>query len=138
MLEKVIKETLKSIENELFLIFLVPSKAEEISSVLSKGEICDREIEFAIEGAVLNQAKKDYQFLTSDGKNMLPYLTKPEFFAYALSKNYFTRSELKKINYSYFGSKEKFLKDSLNLDLIPSLRKRLLNPYVYPNWDVHH
>jgi len=98
----------------------------------------DPMIDSALRAAVLSQAQKDYNYMTSGklSRELTPQHDLKEgskkSFAYALSIGVFSEKELKRIRFDHDGSPESFVKAYLPKDLFSELR-----PKPEPIYDGH-
>src|SRR3989344_5983632 len=98
-LKTAIIEDLKQVEI-IFLDYYARENKEILNFLYNHCIIDDTSIEFALEEAVFNQARKDYIMMTSEGR---PYtiwadhVGRPDCLAYSLDKGKFSKREIEKI-----------------------------------------
>lgn len=129
-------------EVDILMLGSYARQNEETLNFLYKQEIIDNtSIESALEEAVFNQARQDYNVMTAKGR---PYtiwadhVGRPDCLAYALSKNKFSKKEIKKILFDHGDTAETFLKSYDRENLLSVLREELLNPKPLLTDDTFH
>ncbi len=133
-LKEILEQTaLKELEN--LNLYILPSYSRVNSSIISflheKRIIDDDSIEKALESAVISRAKKDYDVVVS--KKIYPdHFGKPEYLAYAISHEIFSRRQLQKIPFDHGETPETFCQHYGRENLLENLREELLNPESLP------
>ena len=129
-LKTVTIEDLKQIN--ILIIDSYARRNHEILNFLYNQEIIDdSSIEGALEVAVFNQARQDYDMMTAKGRSYTIYadhVGRPDCLAYALDKDKFSQKEIKKIHFDHEDTAESFLKRYGHQNLLSILREELLNP----------
>lgn len=116
--------------NEATIIFLY-----------NQGIIDDSSIESALEEAVFNQARDDYNMMTAKGREHTIYadhVGRPDCLAYALNKNKFSKKEIGQIPFDHGYTAETFPKRYDRENLLSILREELLNPKHLPVFEGHY
>lgn len=101
-----------------------------LKSLCNQNEIDDFSVENALEVAVLNQARLDYEFMTNENRiyNSYPdHIGRPECFVYALLKNEFTAEEIDKIPFDHGDTIYTYVQQYYKEDLISSIREEILH-----------
>ena len=104
---------------------------EALNILYNKGIIDDSSIEGALEVAVFNQARQDYDMMTAKDRAYIIYadhIGRPGCLAYALNKDKFSEKEIKKIPFDHGYNADTFQKHYGEENLLSVLREELLNP----------
>jgi hypothetical protein len=102
-----------------------------LSFLYNQGIIDDLSIESALEVAVLNQAIQDYNIMTNEDRKVSIYadhIDRPDCFAYALQKDIFSNTEIKRIPFDHGQTVETYTQRYGKENLLSTLREELLNP----------
>ena len=133
-LEEALKvATLKEIEwrDSLALYNFARWNHDTIQFLYGKKIITDTDIERAIEKAVINEAKGDYNHVLS--KRAYPdHVARPEFLAYAISNGSLTSEQVAKIKFDHGENPESFCQLYGRKNLLTELREEMLNPKPLP------
>lgn len=109
-----------------------PILNKSLAFLYSEKIIGDEELDKAIEGAVLKQARADYEFLIGrrtsyNWADSLPMRVR-EVLAYGIEKGIFSDEELEKIPFDHGENPGIFCQKYGNENLISELREKLLKP----------
>ncbi len=114
---------------------------ETLTFFYDNGIIDDSSIEEVLEESVFRQARQYYKAITRKGR---PYtiwadhIGKPEYLAYALKKNKFSKKEIKQIPFDHGESAETFPQYYGRENLLSILREELLNPKPLPKFEGYY
>jgi hypothetical protein len=103
---------------------------EVLNFLYERGIIDDSSIEAALEPAVFNQARRDYEYMTKVKAYTVyaDHVGMPTCLAYALDKGKFTRKEIRKMHFDHGDTAKTFPEQYSIGMLLSSLREELLNP----------
>ena len=103
---------------------------EIIKNLYKLQVIEDKQIESALEIAVFNQARKDYELMIKKRDYIIwaDHIGSPKCLAYALEKNIFLGDEINKIPFDHGEDADKFIGIYGEEDLLKNLRKEIFNP----------
>lgn len=93
--------------------------------------IDDYLIEEALKPAVIKQARKDYENMIDNNRKPILYadeVSMPEYLAYAIENNEFSRWELRKIPFDHGETPKSYCETYKRKDLFSKLREKILNP----------
>ena len=103
---------------------------DTLNFLYNKKIIDNTSIENALEIAVFNQARKDYNIMTKKRKNypiFADHIGSPECFAYALKKNKFSKREIIKIPFDHGDTIKTYIQRHSKENLLSIIREKLLN-----------
>lgn len=101
-----------------------------LKSLYNQNKIDDSSVENALEVAVLNQARLDYEFMTNENRIYNSYpdkLGRTDCFVYALLKNEFSAEEIEKIPFDHGDTLYTYVQEYYKEDLISSIREEILH-----------
>ncbi len=146
LVDKLKSATIKDLKQiNLLMIDFYARKYKKILNFLYKQKIIDDSlIETALEVAVFNQARRDYDMMIIKGRAYTIYadhISRPDCFAYALKKGIFSKEEIKKIPFDHGDTVERYIQIYYRENLLSIIREELLNPKPFPklkvNYDPH-
>ncbi|MBT4375762.1 hypothetical protein HOD29_00085 [archaeon] len=111
---------------------------ETLDFFYNQGIIDDSSIEGALEVAVFNQARQDYNMMTAKGRSYPIYadhVGRPDCLAYALDNGKFSRKEIKKIPFDHGDTAETYPQRYGKENLLSVIREELLNPKPLPKFE---
>ncbi|MGM5481022.1 MAG: hypothetical protein ACQESE_01280 [Nanobdellota archaeon] len=104
---------------------------EILNFLYNHGIIDDSSIEGALEVAVFNQARQDYNLMTIKGGAYTIYadhIGRPDCLAYALDKDTFSKKEIENIPFDHEDTAETYYQKYGEENLLSLIREELLNP----------
>lgn len=111
------------------MVFYAPSNNKTLKFLCDNNVVDEGSIESALEHAVFERAKKDYEKLTNPDNLIYPdHFGRPESLAYAINKGIFSEKQIRKIKFDYGEDAQSFSRLYGNPNLLSTLREELLNP----------
>lgn len=141
-LEAVVREAvITDIENMPLVDISLRVYTRENNSTLqilhNEGIVCNKDIEQALEKAVLRQARQDFVLATNEGV-YAEDVASSECLAYALKKRTFAPEEQKKLAFRPGETLETFQKKYGHTNLLVTLRTNLLYPAPFNEPSEEH
>ncbi len=140
-LRKVVIEELKNVDFHLFDAY---ARENQITlTVLHQNRIIDdASIERVLEEKVFRQARIDYEgTIRKERSAHIDNAGRPEYFAYALKKDKFSKEEIEQIPFDHGETAETFAQKYEIKNLLSVLREKFLDPKPLPKcedyWDPH-
>ncbi|MBS3071998.1 hypothetical protein J4408_03335 [Candidatus Pacearchaeota archaeon] len=137
MLKDSLKEaTIKYLESlDIDLSFLYAQhNSEELRNLRDRKIISDEEIEDALEVAILNQARKDYDHVKKTHFRSgieADHIGYPEILVYGIERNLFSATEKGKFVLDHGMNLETFCKQYRDKEILKHFREKLLSPKVF-------
>jgi hypothetical protein len=144
ILEDAVKETVLEKIQDLDISYLGDNhnnhnnhtkiNSDIISFLISKGIVKETEIDFALEQAVITDARRSYHAIVrglgfyKDDPDITDIISNPSSFAYAIDKGFFSKEEIEKIPFNKGDTAESWKNRYLKKDYIPKLREKLISP----------
>jgi len=130
-------EDLKQVDI-LMIDFYARRNQDTLTFLYNQGIIDNSSIEYALEVAVFNQARQDYDRIIAKSKAHTihaDYIGRPDCFAYALDNGKFSSKEIKKIPFDYGYTAETYPKRYGKENLLSVIREEILNPKPLPKFE---
>lgn len=137
-LKEVIVDDLKNM-NLLFLDVYARNNGSTLKSLYLAGIIDDDLLEKALEDAVYNQARRDYETMEkSSFSSHADHVARPDCLGYAIMNGKFSDNELSKIPFDHGETIESFPKIHGSDNLLEKLKDQLFNPKPSIKYKISH